>query len=136
VSPRAPRRSSAGNGPPQAPTILVVDDDPVILDALGEALELEGYRVELATSGRQALAMMEARPPALVLLDLMLPELNGWEVLDTVKRTPRLASIPVFVVTAMAGASGLGAGHPVFAKPLKLDRMLRTIGAFLNPGRD
>jgi CheY-like chemotaxis protein len=122
-----PRRRITG------PTILVVDDDPGIREALREALELEGYQVALAGTGSQALAMMESSPPDLVLLDLMIPDLNGWQVIERMRRSPRLSGIPVFVVTAVPNASGLGPGCPIFTKPLKLDRMMRTIGAFLSP---
>jgi DNA-binding response OmpR family regulator len=119
-----------------AATILVVDDDPHIRASLTEALELEGYQVQVAESGVQALALMARTPPSLVLLDLMIPGINGWQVLESMRRAPRLSHIPVFIVTAMPDTSGVGGGHPIFTKPLKLDRMMRTIAAFLSPGRN
>src|SRR6478672_9494529 len=59
--------------------VLVVDDDPDILDALSEILEVEGYKVQRARNGREALQRIEQDMPDLVLLDLMMPVMDGWE---------------------------------------------------------
>ena len=80
-----------------APVIAIVDDDVYIGDMLEELLRREGYGVLRAYSGTEALMLLEDRRPDLILLDLMLPGLNGEEVL------PRIENIPVIVVSAKAG---------------------------------
>jgi CheY-like chemotaxis protein len=115
------------------PIILVVDDDRGIREALADALRDEGYFVRVAEDGREALAMIEASAPDLVLLDLIMPAVNGLQVIDALERTPRLARIPVFIVTAVPKAPEIRRGLPVFSKPLKLAPMMRTIRAFLRP---
>jgi two-component system, chemotaxis family, chemotaxis protein CheY len=81
-------------------TVLVVDDDPDIRESLRDLLENEGYRVRMAENGAEAVAVMEAEPPCFVILDLMMPVMDGWEVAGRMRDEERLASIPVCVVTA------------------------------------
>jgi len=77
--------------------ILVVDDEPSILDLVGMYLEREGYRVETAADGAQALQLVQERSPALLVLDLMLPEVDGFEVCRRVRAT---SSLPILMLTA------------------------------------
>ena len=82
------------------PLLLIVDDNPANLLLLGELLDGR-YQVRIAKSGPQALAAAAMEPrPALVLLDVMMPEMDGYEVLDHLRRTPATAGIPVIFVTA------------------------------------
>jgi DNA-binding response OmpR family regulator len=81
--------------------ILVVDDDPKIVHLVQAYLEREGYRVTTATDGRAALAAMALDPPALVVLDLMLPEVDGMSVLRAIRRRDRT---PVLVLSARGTA--------------------------------
>jgi DNA-binding response OmpR family regulator len=90
----APR--PADRGPAPGP-VLVVDDDRKIVALVKAYLEREGYRVTTAYDGRQALAQARAEPPALIVLDLMLPELDGLEVLRTVRRD---TDVPVLMLSA------------------------------------
>jgi two-component system chemotaxis response regulator CheY len=113
--------------------VLVVDDDRDIRESMVDALIDEGYSVQEAETGDQAIALIESSPPDLVLLDLMMPGVNGWQVLDVLERSPRLSLVPVFIVTAVNNVSGVRQGYPIFTKPFKLDRMIRTIRAFLHP---
>jgi two-component system chemotaxis response regulator CheY len=115
------------------PSVLVVDDDDDIRESLGEAVELEGYHVRKAGDGTEALMLMRLSPPDLLLLDLMMPGTSGWLVLDAMEADPRLATIPVFIVTAVPNVSGVRTGYPIFTKPLNVARMMRTIRAFLSP---
>jgi len=78
-------------------TILVVDDEPHIVELATLYLQNEGYRVVSASDGAQALAQIASTQPALVILDLMLPEIDGWEVCRRIRATSRL---PVIVLTA------------------------------------
>ncbi len=81
-------------------TILIVDDDSDTHHSLGLLLEKRGYRVVAATNGTEALARMAQAVPDLVLLDLMMPDMDGFEVLAHMRATPELAKISVIVVTA------------------------------------
>ena len=78
-------------------TILIVEDEPSIAEAMKYSLEREGFRVETAFDGRQALARFRSNPPALVLLDLMLPEIPG---LDVCKILRSESIVPILMVTA------------------------------------
>ena len=84
---------------PQRP-ILVVDDDPALRELLRRTLEREGYPVLEAADGRSALACIEERLPGLILLDLMMPHMNGFELLTELRARPEWRGIPVVVVTA------------------------------------
>jgi cyclic di-GMP phosphodiesterase len=82
------------------PTVLVVDDTPENLSVLGNLLQ-DSYRVQLANGGAKALKLAFAAPPDLVLLDIMMPEMDGYEVLERLKADPRTQSVPVIFLTAM-----------------------------------
>jgi CheY-like chemotaxis protein len=85
--------------PAQGP-VLVVEDDPGTRSMLGKALGKGGWRVTEAGNGRVALEEMERTPPALILLDLMMPEMDGFEFLDALRRKQPRRDIPVVVITA------------------------------------
>jgi CheY-like chemotaxis protein len=80
--------------------VLVVEDDPATRAMTRNILEKEGWRVSEAENGRVALACMERERPRLILLDLMMPEMDGFEFADRVRRHPEWRSIPIVVVTA------------------------------------
>jgi two-component system phosphate regulon response regulator PhoB len=81
-------------------TVLVVDDERDLAELLSYNLRKSGYEVVIANSGRQALAAVEAAPPDLILLDVMLPELSGIEVAGRLRANPRTSSIPIVMLTA------------------------------------
>ncbi len=80
--------------------ILVVDDEPDVARIMAINLEMEGYQVRTAYNGRQALEEVAQRKPDCILLDIMMPEIDGWEVLRVLKADPSTIDIPVIVVTA------------------------------------
>lgn len=80
--------------------ILVADDDDNILLLVRANLEIDGYEVLEASDGEKALQIIENNRPDLILLDVMMPKIDGWKVLKKVKQTPELASIPVVMLTA------------------------------------
>jgi len=82
-----------------AKLVMVVDDEESMVHLLRTILEARGYEVATAAGGRQALALVHARRPDLVLLDLMMPEMDGWEVLHELRQDPSTADIPVIIVT-------------------------------------
>ncbi len=84
----------------EAPLVLVVDDTPVMLALYGHSLTSAGYRVSTADNGPAALQLLEAQTPDLIVLDFMMPGMDGIEVLRRIRTDPRLAPIPVVMLTA------------------------------------
>ncbi len=82
-------------------TILIVDDDPTAREALVAMLEGEKYELELAKDGLQALRVLEELQPDLILLDIMMPGLDGFEVCRRIRSTPQLAEVPIIILTAL-----------------------------------
>jgi CheY-like chemotaxis protein len=82
------------------PHVLVVDDDEALRDVVSEAIADAGYQVEQAENGRVALEKMRQTCPCIVLLDLMMPVMDGWEVVSEMSKDPTLANVAVCVVTA------------------------------------
>jgi len=87
-------------GPTHALSVLVVDDDPNAVELIAVRLEGVATRVTRAFGGRDAIAAVQAERPDLIVLDLMMPEMNGFEVIDALNADPATAGIPVIVVTA------------------------------------
>jgi two-component system cell cycle response regulator len=87
-------------GPPPGERILVVDDDPSILETLTTMLRFKGYATQVAMNGRQALDAVRSFDPALVLLDIMLPDIDGYEICRRIKSDPRTSDIPVLILSA------------------------------------
>ncbi len=81
-------------------TIVVVDDEPDTAEMIAEMMRLSGYKALKSFGGSQALSMITREKPAAVLLDLMMPDISGLEVLRFMRRDPRLAKIPVIIVSA------------------------------------
>ncbi len=84
----------------EQPTLLVVDDEPEINRLVQRIFEKRGYRVVAALDGAEALARVAAERPDLVMLDLNLPKLDGWEVCRRLKSDPETRSIPIIMLTA------------------------------------
>ena len=80
--------------------ILVIDDDPDILNLVRYNLEREGFSVLTAANGQDALQLVHAQPPQAIILDLMLPEVDGLEISRQIKRDPTLSDIPIIMLTA------------------------------------
>ncbi len=81
--------------------ILIVDDEPVWLKVLTQLLQIKGYTVREAASGADALNTLKTYEPDLILLDVRMPDMNGFDLLDHIKKLPKLASKPVVFVSAM-----------------------------------
>ena len=81
--------------------ILIVDDTPTNLDVISEALSNEGYKVAIATSGERALQQVDRKPPDLILLDIMMPGIDGFETCRRLKANPETKDIPVIFMTAL-----------------------------------
>jgi PAS domain S-box-containing protein len=125
------------SGPDQAATLLLIDDDPQVHDLLGQMLGREGYRVEHATSGPDALTMVQKVRPAGILLDVMMPQVDGWTVLSALKRDPNLADIPVIIVSMLDERPlGLSLGAAEFlTKPIDRSRLIETVAKHAGPAK-
>ncbi len=111
--------------------ILAVDDTVANLYLLKTALEEEGYEVDIASSGSLALAKIEASPPSIVLLDVIMPGINGIEVTRRIRENPLVAEIPILIIsgsdeTYVAQALAIGA-NDFIRKPVKVDELLTKI---------
>jgi two-component system response regulator MprA len=112
--------------------ILVVDDDENIRNLLQLLLEDEGFSVVLARNGREALDRVAEKRPRLVLLDLQMPEMSGWEAHERLRADCR--NLPVVFMTAGEHARREAARHGAdgyLAKPFEIDDVLRTVEQFV-----
>jgi DNA-binding response OmpR family regulator len=104
VSPGAgPGADAAG---PRPTTVLVVDDEQMILRSTRAVLECAGFRVVTADGGERALEAVRAERPDVVLLDIMMPEVDGWETLSLLRGDPSTRELPVVIFTAREHARG------------------------------
>jgi len=115
--------------------ILVVDDDESHRTLICDLLEEMGYRTQQARNGREALDLLEADLPQAVLLDLRMPVMSGWGLLDALKKMPRAKSVPIIIISAygfeweaeLVGASGY------VSKPVDLDKVKATVQQIVGP---
>jgi diguanylate cyclase (GGDEF)-like protein len=120
--------------------ILVVDDDPDILQFVQMNLELDGFRVDVADGGQAALEKAAERPPDLMLLDIMMPEIDGLTVLRRMRSDPSTASVPVIILTARSLAEdrvkGLDLGADDYiTKPFDLEELVARVRTVLRRSR-
>jgi CheY-like chemotaxis protein len=116
--------------------VLVVDDDEAIRLVLLETLRNDGRDVVSAADGDEALEIMERpRLPELVILDLMMPRISGWQVLERMERSPRLSGIPVVVLTAFDSRADLPIGRSIVHKPIEGPLLLDLTRALLEQDR-
>ncbi|SHE45356.1 Response regulator receiver domain-containing protein [Desulfacinum infernum DSM 9756] len=111
--------------------ILIVDDMPVSIKVLGEFLSQE-YEVAVATSGRQALESADRNPPDLVLMDVVMPEMDGFEVCRRLRQNPKLVGVPVIFLTALADSDDVvrgfeAGGQDYILKPYKKGEVLLRV---------
>jgi CheY-like chemotaxis protein len=111
------------------PLVLVVDDDPDILDAICDILDAEGYRVSRARHGQEALEQVEFARPDIILLDLMMPVMDGVAFSQALRQRPRVSDIPIVVISAdgnpQRAASVGAAGY--LAKPFDIEALLAQV---------
>jgi two-component system, cell cycle response regulator DivK len=120
-------------------TILVVEDHEASRDALSRRLERRGYRTVLAADGHEAVSKGRSASPDLILMDLGLPGIDGWEATRQLKGDPSTAQIPIIVLSAHAMTHdrelALQAGADDFdAKPIRFPQLLQKIAHLLNRG--
>ncbi len=118
------------------PLVLVVDDDPDILDAICDILEVERYRVARARNGIEALRRVEEERPSVILLDLMMPVMDGVTFAHVLHQRPAVRDIPILIISADGNprrAASVGA-RGYLAKPFDIDTLLGHVVAIAGPG--
>jgi two-component system OmpR family response regulator len=118
-----------------APRILVVDDTPALLDVIRKALEEEGYHVRTCLESRYAEQMARDDPPDVIMLDVVMPEVSGWEVLAALRTDPAFRRTPVIVCTAyvaeamgrLAELKGPDQHLGLLPKPFELEELIEVV---------
>ena len=119
--------------------ILVVDDNDINLDLLAKKLELEGYQVKKAHNGLEAIQKSVQKKPDLALLDVMMPDMNGYELCRKLRQPPLSMGIPIVMLTAMSseGESAVveeAGANEIWSKPFDLEVFRRRIGELITKG--
>lgn len=131
-----------GGAPEADVDVLVVDDDPEICSLIQTLLSIRKLKVHVAHNGRLAMEWLETSKPRLMILDVVMPEMNGQEVLSELARRPRLADLPVMMVTSMAEGSGhndqewarkMGVRR-FLSKPFETEDLLLAVDEILGTG--
>jgi excisionase family DNA binding protein len=130
--PGSPASSPSGSGP----LVLIVDDDPGLRSLVRASLELEGYSVREAGSAEEGLAVLEEKLPDLILLDVMMPQVDGWEMLQRVQEQHGAGAIPVLMfsgkVDEQAAAEAASRGARGFiGKPFDPQQLIESAKAML-----
>jgi DNA-binding response OmpR family regulator len=121
------------NSLPEKPLILIVDDDPMIRETLTLRLELQEFRAQSAASGDEAFLLLKTVKPDLIVLDLTMPKMNGFEVCKVLKENKETASIPVIFLTAVGSEmetklqSLMVGAVDYIAKPFEGEELVKTI---------
>jgi CheY-like chemotaxis protein len=115
---------------PTSNRVLVVDDEPTIRELIGEALRESGYDVDTAAHGAEALDRMHRARPDAVVLDLMMPRLDGTSFVELMRLNPCFASVPIVLVTATYGAAQVAeriGARACITKPFELDELVEVV---------
>src|SRR5258708_3069574 len=119
--------------------VLVVDDEVVIRTLLVDALELEGFEVRCVADGEEALQIVDVWPPNVIILDLMMPRMDGFRFRDEQRRRASIADIPVIILSAVRDLHQKTVGlapAAVIPKPFDLDEVLETVQRFTSESSD
>ena len=130
----------SGKVPLMLPRILIVDDDPDMVELLRLTLNEAGFSVRTAATGQEGLRMAQRSPPDLMVLDLLLPGMNGFSVCEQLRLNPATASLPVLMITVLPGEFprlvGVEAGANAYLnKPFRMEEFVACVGALVGrPG--
>ncbi len=118
-------------------TITVVEDNDNVAELIAYKLEKAQYTIVRAADGIEGLDLIQKNPPDLVVLDIMLPKMNGFEVLERLRANPATASLPVLMLTALSGEQDIAKGFQLGAddymvKPFRPSELLLRVGKLLN----
>ncbi len=119
-------------------SVLVVDDNDTNLMLIAKILELEGYQVEMAHNGREAIQSIVVKVPDLAILDVMMPDMDGYELCRKLRQPPLNVSIPIVLLTAMNSdmerSLAIKAGaNDIWSKPFDIELFRRKVGELLKP---
>jgi CheY-like chemotaxis protein len=119
------------------PRILLVEDNEMNRDMLSRRLQRRGYQVSIATDGQQGVAMAQSESPDLILMDMSLPVMDGWEATRTLKSSPDTKDVPIIALTAHAMSTdrekAIEAGCDDYdTKPIELTRLLAKMEVLIN----
>ena len=123
-----------------AKKVLVVDDEPDTLELVKLVLESAGFKTMLATSGRDALKLAQESKPDLVLLDIMMPDMDGYDTMRAIRKLARFRTLPVIALTAKAMKGDrekcLEAGASDYiTKPVSMEQLTAMMRLWITPGR-
>lgn len=117
------------------PRILVIDDTPALIDVIRVCLEEEGYRVRTCLESRYAVAMAKSERPDVIMLDVVMPEVSGWDILAELRADPAFAQTPVIVCTAyvaeamgrLAELKGPDQHLGLLPKPFDIEELIEVV---------
>jgi len=129
------------NSPANKTTIMVIDDQPDILDIVKAILERSGYVVQVADSGMEAFSLMEEKKPDLIILDIMMPQMDGLKVLQQLKGNADYSSIPVILLTVKVQHEDVLKGYKLGAdyyitKPFNSSQLIVGINFILSKDKN
>lgn len=131
----AQTRRESENGRSRKPMILIAEDHVDSREALSALLEAFGFRVMPAVNGREAVSLARESPPDLILMDIMMPELDGFEATRQIRRFPETRDIPIITLTAMDGARSLAldaGANDFLPKPINSGSLLEKLRSWLD----
>jgi CheY-like chemotaxis protein len=119
-------------------SILVVDDNDMNLMLIAKILELEGYQVASARNGKEAIQSVLDKMPDLAILDVMMPDMDGYELCQKLRQPPLNVAVPIVLLTAMSSdmerEQAMKAGaNDIWSKPFDMDLFRRKVGDLLKP---
>jgi signal transduction histidine kinase/CheY-like chemotaxis protein len=129
------RPQAAGSKEEAGPRILIVDDESAMRDSLAQLLKAEGYQVVTAAGGKEGLRIARDQKPVAIILDVIMPDLDGWAVLRTLKEDPELCNTPVILITVLGDREmglALGAAEHL-TKPFEPAELARVLGRVARP---
>ena len=116
--------------------VLIVDDEPDILFTVSSMLEMNGYEVIKASGGKDCIKQLNKHNPDLVLLDIMMPEMSGWDVAAIIKDNPSWSNIPIIFLTAKGDTMSIGMGglaaQDYIVKPFNIKDLKERVEQILN----
>jgi len=116
--------------------VLVVDDEPDILFTVSNMLEMNGYSVVKATNGKECIKKVSQHNPDLILLDIMMPEMSGWDVAAKIRDNPSWCNIPIIFLTAKGDTMSIGMGgitaQDYIVKPFNIKDLKNRVEQVLN----
>jgi CheY-like chemotaxis protein len=118
--------------------VLIIDDDSAILEMIAELLRYEGYNIKTSSEGHEAVEFARTNIPALILLDLMMPEMSGWQVINALRTSPQTRMIPVVLLSARRDLAATARELDVASyleKPFDLDALLDVIQGYVTPAQ-